>query len=474
MHESETLEYKKSLAEPGEGLISVAAIPNKHGSGDLWFGIKNDGSPAGMDVSETTLRKVSQAIAAHLEPKIYPDVSRVIRDGKSCIRVTFSGGQAPYFAHGRAYMRVADEDRQLSAGKLETIILRKHRHHQNWDSEPIRETAFQPHIAKLKAFVRKAGLTWTNAQSALENLGLCVDGHYRNAAQVFFARRSVVALRCAVFASTTSATLLDQHDFSGDILTLIEEAEKYVLKNIRIGMRLDGLVRVDVPEINREALREAIINAFCHRDYRDADEIRIAVFPDRVEVRNPGVLMAGLSLKTLKTGKISRRRNPLIADLLRRIHFVEAWGRGIPLILAHAPDVRFSQAAGIFITEFPRPERPTAKPEITPQVTPQVTGQVEAQVGAQVAGGLESGLESGPESIQRKALAALSKCPLSKSEIAAEIGHKSISGKLNQRIREMIEAGLIERTLPEKPQSRLQKYRLTPKGRAFLSPTESK
>lgn len=96
-----------------------------------------------------------------------------------------------------------------------------------------------------------------------------------------------------MFATPSTATIIDQHDFTGDIQTLIEEAEKYILKNIRIGMTLEGLVRVDIPEIDRAAFREAIINAFCHRDYRDPDEVRIAVFPDRVEVRNPGTLMEG-------------------------------------------------------------------------------------------------------------------------------------------------------------------------------------
>jgi ATP-dependent DNA helicase RecG len=72
MNESETIEFKKSLAELGEGLNSLASILNKHGAGELWFGIKNDGSPSGMEVTETTLRKVSQAIAAHIEPKFFP------------------------------------------------------------------------------------------------------------------------------------------------------------------------------------------------------------------------------------------------------------------------------------------------------------------------------------------------------------------------------------------------------------------
>jgi ATP-dependent DNA helicase RecG len=78
MKESETIEFKKSLAELGEGLNSMAAILNKHAAGELWFGIKNDGTPVGMEVTETTLRKVSQSIAAHIEPKIFPEVSNVL------------------------------------------------------------------------------------------------------------------------------------------------------------------------------------------------------------------------------------------------------------------------------------------------------------------------------------------------------------------------------------------------------------
>ena len=452
MPESEAIEYKKSLAELSEGLISIAAILNKHGGGELWFGLKNDGRSVGMDVSETTLRKVSQAIAAHIEPKIYPEVSTVTLDGKSCIRVAFSGSHSPYFAHGRAYMRVADEDRQLSAKELESLILKKNRTNESWDAEAIADPKFQPSIVRLRTFVRRAGLTWSSAPVVLDNLGLRAGHRYRNAAALFFARKPSLTLRCAVFATATGSTLLDQHDFTGDLPSLIDEAEKYILRNIRIGMRLDGLVRVDVPEIPTAALREAIVNAFCHRDYRDPDEVRVAIFPDRVEIRNPGSLPEGFTIDDLRSRHISHRRNPVVGSLLQRLHLIEAWGRGLSLILEYAPHATFQQVAHVFITTFPR--------------NPQPESGVES--------GAESGLESGLESIQRKALAALSNCPLSKSEIAAGIGHKSISGKLNQRITEMMEAGLIERTLPDKPNSRLQKYRLTAKGRVALSPAPSK
>jgi ATP-dependent DNA helicase RecG len=64
--ETEHREFKKSLAELKAGLISIASILNKHGRGELWFGIRNDGKAVGLDATDKTLRDVSQAIAAHI------------------------------------------------------------------------------------------------------------------------------------------------------------------------------------------------------------------------------------------------------------------------------------------------------------------------------------------------------------------------------------------------------------------------
>ena len=83
--------------------------------------------------------------------------------------------------------------------------------------------------------------------------------------------------------------------------------------------------------------------------------MQIAVFKNRVEIRNPGGLFGGLTIEEIRKGNVSKRRNPLIAELLHRIHMVEAWGRGMPLILRNAPDVKFREVAGIFIAGFNRP-----------------------------------------------------------------------------------------------------------------------
>ena len=366
-HESETVEFKTSLAELKQGLISLVAMLNKHGQADLWFGVSPSGKPVGLMANEKTLRDVSQALAAHIEPRIYPEITLVDLAGKTCLRVQATGHQKPYFAHGRAYIRVADEDRQMSARELENLILQRNSAALRWDNEPCTTALAELNEDKIRRFLERAGLPWgsdgDSTANALTKLGLLQDGKLLNAARLFFADQPI-QLRCAVFASTSSATILDRHDFDGDILELIEEAEKYILKNIHIGMRLEGMRRVDVPEISRAALREAIINAFCHRDWREPDYIQIAIYKNRVEIRNPGGLFDGLTFEAMRRGNVSHRRNPLIADLFRRIDMVEAWGRGMPLILANAPDVAFREIAQLFVASF---ERPSAALETNPE-----------------------------------------------------------------------------------------------------------
>ena len=355
MTEDEKTEYKKTLGQLKDGIISIVSILNKHSEGELWFGIRDDGVAVGINVGEKTIRDISQSIAAHIEPKIFPEITTTTRENTQCIRVRFSGIDKPYFAYGRAYMRVGDEDRQLSAKELENFFRDKNQDALRWDNRVGNSGIADLAAGKLKAFVKRANLAWDTVPNALQKLDLLQNGKPVNAALAFFARKPIVKLRCAVFASTTTATILDQQDYAGGILELIEHGQTYILKNIHTGMRLEGLYRVDVPELAVPAIREALINAFCHRDYHDPHEVQIAIFKDRVELRNPGKLFGGLTLDQLREGNVSARRNPLIADMLRRIQMIEGWGRGMPLIFDNEPKTQFQEVAHLFIASFPRP-----------------------------------------------------------------------------------------------------------------------
>ncbi len=379
LQESETLECKRTIALLKEGLISIVAMLNKHGQGELWFGIRDDGVAVGSNIGDKTIRDISQAVAAHIQPAVYPEITTEYIDGLPCIKVACRGSEKPYMAYGRAYMRVGDEDRRLSQDELENLILFKHQNAQGWDREPAPLQKSDLSVAKMKQFVASCGQKWSSVPAILDTLELLTaDGSLTNAAMLLFAKKQPLRLRCAVFGSESGSVLLDRKDYSGDIIGLVENAQQYVLQNTRMGMRLEGLRRVDVPEISLPALREAIINAFCHRDYRDPDYVQVAVFPNRVEIRNPGTLFGGLTLEGLRHGNISRRRNPLIAQLLVRNSMIEAWGRGMPLIYENEPGVTFREKGGMFIAVF---ERKTT-PETTLKTTPETTLETPATLNA--------------------------------------------------------------------------------------------
>ncbi len=151
--ESEKLEFKKTTAELKEGIISMAAILNKHGSGEVFFGIRNDGMVLGQTVTEKTLRDISQAVSNHMEPQLFPKIELVYLDDKQCIRVEFTGTETPYFAYGRAYIRVADEDKVMPPAELEDYILRKNARTEAWDSGMSDKTAADIDEAVLKDYL---------------------------------------------------------------------------------------------------------------------------------------------------------------------------------------------------------------------------------------------------------------------------------------------------------------------------------
>ncbi len=379
MKESEIVELKKSTSELKEAILSIVSILNKHQKGDLYFGVKNNGEVVGQTVTENTIREISKTISDNIEPKIFPKINTIVLENKTCVRVEFAGNNVPYYAYGRAYMRVGDEDKKISPQELEQFIVKKNKDKLRWDTE-ICVSAKLSDIdeAKVNSFINSAGLKYDSVKSSLEKLGLMKEENILNTAVLLFGKNTETffpnaKLRCAVFGETT-ATTIDMQEFVGDIFTLIEKAERYILENIHIGMRLEGLRRIDVPEIDKEAFREAIINAFCHRDYYEFDSVNIAIFKDRMEIRSPGGLCGDLTIEKIKTEGVSKRRNELIADMLHRIHFVEKWGRGISLILSKEPTADFRVIADMFITTLKRKEVKDAG--VSGQISGQISGQM--------------------------------------------------------------------------------------------------
>ena len=340
--ENEVIEFKKTTGELKEGIISIVSILNKHQSGKLYFGIKDNGEIIGQDVSSKTIREVSKAISENVEPKIYPIVNKIKLDDKECILVEFEGEDIPYLAFGRAYMRVGDEDRQLSMKEIRKIILKDENEIGKWESKVSDYIIDDIDEELLKEFIEKGrkakriNFPYTNKEEILRKLSLVnKNNELLNAGYILFAKEAKLEMQMAIFATETKLTFLDIDQVFGNIFELIEVGEGYIRKNIKwpVNFKSGSMERVEIPEIPLEAIREALINSLIHRDFKNPKSNEIAIYKDRIEIFNPGEFPEGYKPEDFIEGKEgSMPRNPLIAITLYLSKDIEKWGSGFKRI----------------------------------------------------------------------------------------------------------------------------------------------
>jgi len=172
----------------------------------------------------------------------------------------------------------------------------------------------------------------------LRGFGLMRDGQILRAATVLFGRSERIEaelpqglLRVARFRGKDKTEFLDNRQFHGNAFDLLLKAERFLRENLPVAGRIQPNVfeRIDDPLYPPLALREALANAFCHRDYSiGGGSISVGVYDDRLEITSTGTLHFGLTPEALYLPHESLPWNPLIARVFYRRGIIEAWGRG--------------------------------------------------------------------------------------------------------------------------------------------------
>lgn len=323
----------------------------------------------------------------------------------------------------------------------------------------------------------------TPPEEVLTHLNLLDKGRPTHAAVLLFARKPQRFLissevRCARFHGFEVEKPIPSYQvYKGTVFELIEQAKDFVLSKIDLwtGDRSQGVQVPTAYEIPQEVVAEAIVNAICHRDYTSNASVQVMLFKDRLEIWNPGHMPPGLTLEKLRQPHHSVPANPLIAEPLYLTKYIERMGTGIRDIIercreAGLPEPEIRVDSGVWVTTIRR-KPPQTGSIVTPEVAAQDTllntsmlqdiadvfGMPAAQVTAQVTAQVVKLLASvASEAKSREAL-----------QEAAAISHREHFRKAYME--PLLAAGWIERTIPEKPTSRNQKYRLTAKGRAWLA-----
>jgi predicted HTH transcriptional regulator len=292
---------------------------------------------------------------------------------------------------------------------------------------------------------------------ALAHLDLLDGGRPTHAAILLFGKKPqrfliTSEVKCLHFHGTEIAKPIPSYQiFKGTVFDLVDQSVDFVLSkiNVAVGPRDEGPRAPVTYELPTRAVAEAIVNAVSHRDYASNASVQVMLFSDRLEVWNPGELPPPLTTQSLRGPHASIPRNPLIAGPLYLTRYSEKAGTGILDMIqrckdAGLPTPEFRQDMGQFIQILRRPKPAAAAADTKVPATAQVAAQVTAQV------------------------AAFCRVPRSAKEIMAVLGLKHWKTFQSNYLVPLMKVGVLVRTIPDKPQSRLQRYRTTVAGEAAL------
>ena len=500
--EGTSLEFKRTTGELKEGMHTLCAFMNGSG-GTLLFGVRPDGTIEGQAVSDQTLRDVAQA-ANRFEPPAHVSIHKVkVKTGRDVVLVSVKGGQAdrPYMYEGRAYERVASTTRRMPQAKYERALLERAHGKRRWENEPAegvtvgdidRREAFRI-IEAARGAGRLIGHAGAQLADVLDRLRLRKDGKVLQAAVVLFGKEFMpdypqCEMRMARFRGCDNSEFMDQKQQRAPAFRLLEEAELFCQRHFPLpGKIIPGrLQRVDTPLIPPDAMREILVNALIHRDYSIAGgAVSLAIYDDRVEVWSAGRYPVGITPDMLNRRHPSVQRNPIIADVFHLAGLIEKWGRGTNRVaeMCRAAGIKtpkYEEIGGSVVVTFrvrvgstTRVEVPgdsekpaTRRPESGQSRRPESQAGVRPESGQSPGSALPSADSRLP--IELRILAALAGGSLGRNDIVRRLGHKSVSGAVKKAVSALLRDEWIEYTIPEKPNSRLQRYRLTLTGERAL------
>jgi ATP-dependent DNA helicase RecG len=294
------------------------------------------------------------------------------------------------------------------------------------------------------------------------------DGHHPTAAAILLSEGTVkqrtfpyAKIECARFKGTETKVFLDQATFDGPVHASIEPCIAFIKRNIALGAQVGEVYREDRWEYPLEAIREAVTNAVVHRDYSiRGSDIKVAIFDDMLEITSPGPLPDTLAPEALGTGR-SEIRNRVLAPIFKELGLIEAWGTGIRRMRAELesyPEVELvlQEVTQAFQVQFARKKAHEAQ---------KAQGEAqEAHVEAQV----------DLSAIERQVLSTCEWEPAGSNDLLDAVGYETRTGNFKNSLSKLIDLGLVEMTIPDKPRSSKQRYRITPKGREALRQAAAK
>ena len=333
-------DFKVMLEEkkPKSWLKSVSAFANGLG-GSLFFGIDNDGIAKGLDDVQHVCETISSKIRDYMDP--LPEVEMIPRDvdGLHILQLKVNAGHyTPYYYVGDgqriAFVRVGDESIPATAEQMVRLVLKGS--NKTYDSlrtdYKVEDYSF---TILANTFKKRTNQEWD--KKYLLSFGLVTNTDNLTNAGALFADDSPMwqsRLYCTRWDGKEKGDAINDAEFTGNVLMLLREAMNFVKSNTKRGWEKLPDGRKNKPEYAERAVLEAMVNHFIHRDYTVmGSEVHLDIYDDRLTVTSPGGMYNGMLIQDLDIVDVSsERRNPILANVMAQLDYMEKRGSGLTRI----------------------------------------------------------------------------------------------------------------------------------------------
>ena len=469
-------DFKVMLEEkkPKSWLKSVSAFANGSG-GSLFFGIDNDGRVKGLDDVLHVCETISSRIRDYMDP--LPEVEMIPHDieGLHILQLKVNAGHyTPYYYVGDgqriAFVRIGDESLPATAEQMVRLVLKGSNKtfdslHTDYKAEDYSFTILA------NTFKDRTKQEWD--KKYLLSFGLVTGaGHLTNAGALFADDCPLWQSRlyCTRWDGTEKGDAINDAEFTGNVLMLLREAMNFVKSNTKKGWEKLPDRRKHKPEYAERAVLEAMVNHFIHRDYTMmGSEVHLDVYDDRLAITSPGGMYSGQTVQDLSIEEIaSDRRNPILADVMAQLDYMEKRGSGLKRICIEtkALDGYKEDLKPVFLS--------TASQFMTTIYS--MGYELRNKRGEQY----QDGIKPGPSWAQvgtktglswdevEKLFVALQE-PTSMGELKDLYGWANTTKFKVKFVSPLIEEQFVSMTSPDKPTSPKQRYFLTDRGKALLA-----
>lgn len=343
--EGKALEFKENCRPLGHIVRTVVAFANTAG-GTLVIGVRDRTKEVvGLADPLKEEERLANAFADNIRPLFVPDIQIHSWRDRELIVISVPHAVGPYHVlsegpQGGVYIRLGSSNRK--AGPEMIAEIQRLARNVFFDEQPCTEISSEE-IDFRAASELFAAVSRPLTPPKRRSLGLVADFGGREvptqgAVLLFGKQRRRLfpdaTVRCARFVGRDTARFADQTEIDEHLPHAVESAILFIERHTRQGFAIGRVRRQEQPEYPSEVVREAVINAIVHADYTIGGVgTKIAIFDDRIEITNPGLLPFGITMEAALSG-VSRLRNRVIGRAFRELRLIEQWGSGIGRMFA--------------------------------------------------------------------------------------------------------------------------------------------